>query len=206
MLFKNRIDAGRQLAEALDALSIKEGIVIGLPRGGVVVAAEIARRLRLPLDVIIPRKIGAPFNPELAIGALVENVVLLNDDLIREFNIDASYVKEAIEKEKKEAARRLELFRKGKPPQNLRNQTILVVDDGIATGATMRASLKYLKEKKAKRLIIAVPVGPMDMIEELKKEGYEVICLYSPRTFFAVGQFYEDFPQTEDNEVIQLLK
>lgn len=206
MLFKNRSDAGRQLAAALQALSLKEGIVIGLPRGGVVVAAEVARILNLPLDVIIPRKIGAPFNNELAIGAIVEDTVLLNDDLISAYDIDPAYIQREIAKEKIEAARRLALYRQGKTKENLKNKTIIVVDDGIATGATMRASLMYLKSNHVKRLIVAIPVAPPESVEQLKKEGFEVVCLCTPASFFAVGQFYEDFPQTTDEEVIKLME
>jgi predicted phosphoribosyltransferase len=206
MLFKNRSDAGRQLAAALQPLSLQEGIVIGLPRGGVVIAAEIARILNLPLDIIIPRKIGAPFNNELAIGALVEDTVLLNDDLISAYRIDPAYVQREIAKEKIEAARRLALYRQGKPPKILKNKTVIVVDDGIATGATMRASLKYLKLNHPKRLIIAIPVAPQESVQQLKNEGFEIVCLYTPASFFAVGQFYEDFPQTTDEEVIQLME
>ena len=206
MLFKDRKDAGRQLAAALQSLSLKDGLVIGLPRGGVVVAAEVARALNFPLDVIIPRKIGAPFNPELAIGALVGDVVLLNDDLIQGFNIDPAYIREAIKREKKEAARRLNLYRHGKPMAVFLDKVIIVVDDGIATGATMRASIQYLKQAGAKRLIVAVPVAPPETLQRLKNEGSEVIALYTPASFMAVGQFYIEFPQTEDAEVIQLLR
>ena len=206
MLFKNRQDAGRQLAIKLQSLKIKDGLIIGLPRGGVVVADEIARKLDLPLDIIIPRKIGAPFNPELAIGALVEDTVLLNDALIEEFGIDATYIRSEIAKEKKEAARRLALFRHGKSPPAFKGRTVIVVDDGIATGATMRASLQYLKSKDAKRLIAAVPVAPPETVKQLQNEGFQVICLYTPASFAAVGQFYEEFPQTQDSEVVKILR
>jgi putative phosphoribosyl transferase len=206
MLFKDRRDAGRQLAAALQTLSLKEGLIIGLPRGGVVVAAEVARLLSFPLDVIIPRKIGAPFNSELAIGALVDDVVLLNDELIQSYGIDPSYVQAEIRKEKKEAMRRLVLYRQGKAPQNFKNKTVILIDDGIATGATMRASYLFIKSQKPKRIIIAVPVAPPDTVQRFKKEGAEIIALYTPMSFMAVGQFYDEFPQTEDAEVIELLK
>lgn len=205
MLFKNRQDAGRQLAAELQRLALKEGLVIGLPRGGVVVAAQIARILGLPLDIIIPRKIGAPFNSELAIGALVEDIVFLNDALIAQFQIDHSYIQSEIAKEKKEAARRLALYRHGRSSPRFEGQTVIVVDDGIATGATMRASLKFLKAKNVKRLIAAVPLAPLETVKELQNEGYEVVCLYTPISFAAVGQFYEDFSQTQDSEVIKIL-
>ncbi len=205
MLFKNRQDAGRQLATELKPLELNEGLIIALPRGGVVVAAEIADILDLPLDIIIPRKIGAPFNSELAIGALVEGIVFLNDELISELGIDSAYIDSAVAKEKKEAARRLALYRHGRSSPNLRGRTIIIVDDGIATGATMRASLKYLKSKGVKRMIVAIPVAPHGIIQKLKSEGFEIVCLYSPIDFDAVGEFYEEFPQTQDAEVIKLL-
>jgi len=206
MLFKNRQDAGRQLSIELQSLNLKNGLIIGLPRGGVVVAAEIARILDLPLDIIVPRKIGAPFNSELAIGALVDDIVLLNEPLIKEFGIDPSYIQSAVAKEKKEAARRLALFRHGKPSPKFKDQTVIVVDDGIATGATMRASLRYLKSKGTKRLIAAVPIAPPETVKQLQHEGFEVVCLYMPVSFAAVGQFYEEFLQTQDADVIKLLR
>lgn len=206
MLFKNRKDAGVQLAAALQMLSLENATVIGLPRGGVIVAAEVATRLHLPLDVIIPRKIGAPFNHELAIGALAGDVVLLNNELIARFAISHAYLDAEIAKEKMEAARRLDLYRHGKPPQNFKGQTVILIDDGIATGFTMRASIQYLQNSQIQRLIIAVPVAPPDTIQKLRNVGLEVICLSTPESFYAVGQFYEDFPQTEDAEVINLLR
>jgi putative phosphoribosyl transferase len=206
MLFKDRRDAGHQLATELQSFNLKDGLVIGLPRGGVVVAAEVSRTLDLPLDIIIPRKIGAPFNPELAIGALVEDLVLLNDGLIAGFGIDPDYIQSEVAKEKKEAARRFVLYRHGRASPQFKGRTVIIVDDGIATGATIRVSIKYLQSKGVKRLIIAVPVAPPDTVNQLKSEGFEVVCLYAPPSFAAVSQFYEEFPQTQDSEVIRLLE
>jgi putative phosphoribosyl transferase len=206
MMFKNRQDAGRQLAATLQRLQLNEGLVIGLPRGGVVVAAEVAHLLHLPLDIIIPRKIGAPFNRELAIGALVDGFVLLNNEIVSEFGIDPAYIAAEVAKEKKEAARRLALYREERSAPLFKDQIVIVVDDGIATGATMRASLKYLQSKGVKRLIAAVPVASPDTVEKLKSEGFEVVCLYTPTSFTAVGQFYDEFPQTQDSEVVRLLE
>ncbi len=209
MYFKDRIDAGRQLAAAL--LKYKDApktIAIGLPRGGVVVASVAAKDLHLPLDVIVPRKIGSPENEELAIGALAGDIVLLNVELISQLSVPSSYIERAIAKEKKEAERRLVLFRKGKPPQDFqyfKGMTVLLIDDGIATGYTMRASIAWLKKMKTGHIIAAVPVGPPDTLETLRKEADEVICLLAPSSFMAVGQFYEHFPQTQDAEVIALL-
>ncbi len=207
MAFKDRIDAGRQLAAAL--LKFKDApktIVIGLPRGGVVVAYEVAKALHLPLDVIVPRKIGAPHNPELAIGAIAGDTIQLDQALIAHLGVSPTFIEEEIANERREAERRLALFRKGKPAQNFTGSTILLVDDGIATGSTMRASIAYLKKMKAKHIVAAVPVGPPDTITELKKLVDEVICPYTPASFYAVGQFYETFSQTEDTEVIHLLR
>ena len=206
MLFKDRKDAGRQLAAALQKLSLTDSLVIGLPRGGVVVAAEVARVLHFPLDVVIPRKIGAPFNPELAIGALAGDEVTLNQELIESLDIDPLYIRSEIEREKKEALRRDLLYRQGKAKLNFQNKQVIIVDDGIATGATMRASIQYLKKSGANRLIIAVPVAPPDTLETIRKEVNKVVCLYSPAAFSAVGEFYDEFPQTEDAEVIELLR
>jgi putative phosphoribosyl transferase len=206
MLFKNRQDAGRQLAEKVAALHLKEALVLGLPRGGVVVAAEVSNALGFPLDIVVPRKIGAPMNPELAIGALVEDVVLLDEEIMRQLGgVNEDYLRSEIEQQQQEAKRRMGLYRTGKPPLDVRGKTVVVVDDGIATGATMRASLRYLKRQGAKRRIGAVPVAPQDTVERMKREGEEIVALFTPAVFYAVGQFYADFPQTEDSEVIAIL-
>ncbi len=206
MVFKNREEAGRLLAQSL--LSYKNApktVVIGLPRGGVVVAAAAAQTLGLPLDVVVPRKIGAPGNPELAIGALAGDLVLLNQPLIKELGASPDYIEKAAAEEKREAARRLALYRKGLPPQNFRGLTLLVIDDGVATGSTFKASIAYLRNALPQKIIAAFPVGAPDAVEELKTAADEVVCLYTPASFLAVGQFYEHFPQTSDEEVIQLL-
>lgn len=206
MLFKDRKQAGQKLAEALSQYKgAKKTVVLGLPRGGVVVAFEVAQALHLPLDVIVPRKIGAPHNPELAIGALAGEIVLLNKEIISYLNIPRSHIDQTIAREKKEAMRRLALFRKGKKEQDFKGWTVLLIDDGIATGATMRASIAALKKMGAAKIVVAIPVGPPDTIAALKEEVDEIICLYTPSSFAAVGQFYDLFPQTSDEEVIQLL-
>ncbi len=206
MLFKDRKEAGQKLALAL--LKYKNSpktIAIGLPRGGVIVAAEVANALHIPLDVIIPRKIGAPHNEELAIGALAGDIIWLDKEIIASVGASPSYIEQTAAKEKREAERRLSLFRKGKPPQNFTGETVILVDDGIATGSTMRASIAWMKKNKAKRIIVAVPVGPLDTIATLREEVDEVVCLFTPESFMAVGQFYELFPQTQDSEVISIL-
>lgn len=206
MNFNNRKDAGQKLSLALGKYKgLSKTIAIGLPRGGVIVAAEVAKDLHIPLDVIVPRKIGAPHNEEFAMGALAGDVVWLDQEIIAAVGASPSYVDATIAKEKKEAERRLALYRKGKPAQNFSGCTVILIDDGIATGATMRASIAWMKKNKAKRIVVAVPVAPPDTIEVLKQEVDEVICLFSPEFFMAVGEFYEFFPQTSDTEVIAAL-
>ncbi len=206
MIFKNREEAGRLLAQSLlHYKNAPKTIVIGLPRGGVVVAAAAAELLGLPLDVVVPRKIGAPGNPELAIGALAGDLALLDEALIQELGASPAYIEKAAAEEKQEAARRLALYRKGKAPQNFRGLTLLVIDDGVATGSTLKASIAYLRKAQAKKIAAAFPVGPADAVEELKRVADEVVCPSVPDSFMAVGQFYEHFPQTTDEEVIALL-
>lgn len=208
MLFKDRSDAGKQLAAALlEYANQKNAIVIGLPRGGVVVAAEVAAKLNLPLDVICPRKVGAPFNPELALGAVTETGAgFFNEDLIKELQIPQNYLKVEIEKQKNIAEQRLLMYRKELPPLNLNGKIVLLVDDGLATGATMKAAIQFVKMQNAKKIIVAVPVSPQERLQEMKKLVDEVVFLSAPYLFQAVGQFYEDFNQTSDEEVVDLLR
>lgn len=206
-MYKNRTDAGRKLALALSSYKgAQMTVCLGLPRGGIVIAGEVAKELKLPLDLIVPRKIGAPDNPELAIGAVAGEEPLLDRDLIERLGVDEKYIASAIEREKKEAERRLCLYRKNKEPLSVSGWTVLLIDDGIATGSTVRDSIQSLKKQGAAKIVVAVPVGPKDTIEELKKEGVETICPLIPSSFMAVGQFYEDFPQTSDEEVVQKLE
>lgn len=207
MYFMDRKDAGRKLALALASYKKAPATtVVGLARGGVIVASEVAKVLQLPLDVIVPRKIGAPLQQELAIGAVAGSVVWLDKAIISSVGALPEYIEKTIEKERKEGERRLALFRKNLAPQDFKKRTVILVDDGIATGATMRASIAWVKENQAKRVIVAVPVAAEDSIASLQKEVDEVICLFSPIDFMAVGQFYEHFEQTEDAEVIACLK
>lgn len=214
MTFKDRGEAGRKLAAALEKYkNSKDAILLALPRGGVVVADEIAESLNLPLDIVVPRKIGAPQNPEYAIGAITEtgeSVWPVGFPKPEEFGFREpdfkEWLKKEIEKEKKEAKRRLKIYRGEKKPLNLKNKIVILVDDGIATGLTLLAAIKSVKTKKPKKIIVAVPVGAMDSVEIIKKEVDEVVCLYSPAFFGAVGSFYEKFGQTTDEEVIELMK
>src|ERR1035437_9251520 len=205
--FSDRVDAGKRLASELKDFSGKKGIVLAIPRGGVVVGAEIAKSLNLSLDVIIPRKIGAPDNPELAIGAVAEDgTAILDENLTRYLGVNREYIKEEIERQKQEIQRRLKLYRQDTSYPNLKGLDVIVVDDGIATGSTMKAALASVKNRGAASVTVAVPVGPPSTIEELEKIADRVLCLHTPESFQAIGEFYTDFSQTSDEEVIGLLR
>jgi len=182
-------------------------LVLAIPRGGVVVGYEIAQTLHLPLDVIIPHKLGAPYNPELAIGAITEDgSTVLDDNLITDLGVSQDYITKESERQKKEIERRLVLYRQNQPNLYLKGKDVIVVDDGIATGSTMKAALLSVKNKGARSIIVAIPVGPRSTIKELEKRANRVVCLYLPEYFQAIGQFYVDFSQTTDDEVIGLLR
>ena len=205
--FPNRAEAGRQLAEKLEKYAGRDDvIVLGLPRGGVPVAYEVAKRLRAPLDVFIVRKLGVPGFEELAAGAIASGGVrVLNQDVVRAI----PYAEEAIEavtaRETAELQRREQIYREGRPAPELRGKIVILVDDGLATGATMRAAVKALRQQTAAKIVVAVPVGPPDTCQELAQQADEAICLSTPPFFQAVGQYYEDFSQTSDNDVRELL-
>jgi putative phosphoribosyl transferase len=204
--FTDRIDAGKRLATALNDFSAKNGIVLAIPRGGVVVAFEIAKALNLPLDVIIPRKIGAPENPELAIGAVAEDgTTILDNQLIKYLAVSREYIAIETQRQKHEIGRRLKLYRQDASYPNLEDLDVIVVDDGIATGSTMKAALASVRNRGAS-VTVAVPVGPPSTIEELNELADRVVCLYKPEYFQAIGEFYTDFSQTPDEEVIRLLR
>ena len=210
-MFRDRRDAGRQLALRLAHLknSQPSPIVLGLPRGGVVVAAEIARELNAPLDVLVVRKLGAPHQPELALGAVTNGErphTVLNHDLLDAVRVDEAYLNAEIERQLAEVRRRQGEYRMGRTPVSIDNRTVIVVDDGIATGATIKAGLTALRQSRAARLILAVPVAPAESLQELSSLVDETHCLLWPPNFVAVGRFYEDFEQTTDEEVISLLR
>ncbi len=204
MIFQDREHAGRLLAEALKSKlqNLQNLIVIALPRGGVVVGYEVAKALRLPLDIVCPRKIGAPFNEEFAIGAITETGEAI---IFEKPEGSATYLQESIERETKEAMKRLNLYRKNRPPRMLKDKRVILVDDGLATGATMRAAIKTVRAEKAQEIVMAIPVSPPDTLAELAHDVDQTICLMTPHSFYAVGQFYERFEQTSDEEVITLL-
>lgn len=207
-MLANRRDAGRKLADQLSLKGIKDGLYMAIPRGGVVVAAEMKKRIDFPMDLIIPRKIGAPKNSELAVGAVAQDgTVIYDHNMLSRLGIKEKDLELEVKDQISEISRRMIHYRGSDIYPDYFNKEIVLVDDGVATGHTAMAALKSLKKMfKMKRLILAVPVAPPDTIIKLKKEVDEIICLLKPTDFYSVGQFYEDFKQTEDEEVIQILK
>ncbi|MFH1259177.1 MAG: phosphoribosyltransferase family protein [Elusimicrobiota bacterium] len=205
--FKNRKEAGKLLAAVLRGLPGKDTVVLGIPRGGMVVANEIFRVLNSELDIVLSRKIGAPGNPELAIGAVAEDGKLfLNEELAFHAGADKTYV--GIEKTRQltEIKNRRQLFRQYKAKVSLKGKTVIVTDDGVATGATMQAALWISRQEEPKKLIAAVPVGAQESVERLADYADELIVLRAPRYLNAIGQFYEHFDQTSDQEVLEILQ
>jgi putative phosphoribosyl transferase len=206
--FPDRRAAGRELAQVLAGKALAAPVVLALPRGGVLVAAEIARILEAPLDIVLVRKIGVPFQRELAAAAVVDGgapEVVVNEDVARSAGITPDYIDAQVKRELEEVERRRRAYLQGRARVPLEGRTVILVDDGIATGASIRAALKALRRKAPKALILAVPVAPLEAIEELKREVDEVVCLRSPEPFFAIGIHYIDFHQMSDAEVIRLL-
>ncbi len=207
MSFLNRQEAGKKLAQALSSYQGENGVVVGIPRGGVVVAREVAKFLKMPLDVLVMRKLGAPGNPELAIGAVIsENEYFLSQSIVGELSIPADYVNEEIKKQVQLIEERKRKYLKGRKPIDCRNKVTILVDDGLATGATARLALEVLRRKKPKKLVLAVPVAPPQAVQELSRLADEVVTLLTPTFFHAVGQFYADFSQISDEEVIRILE
>lgn len=205
-MFKNRSDAGEKLAERLWQYKNSDTIVLALPRGGVVVGYEVTRLLDVPLDIVVARKIGHPQNPEYAICATDEKGTLLCDE--REARlVDQDWLKEEVERQRKEAERRIQVYRGGKKPLQITNKVAIIIDDGIATGLTMRLAIKAVRKQKPDRIIIAVPVAPSDIVRELRREVDEIITLEPTEDFMgAVGAHYQEFEQVEDDTVIRLLQ
>lgn len=208
MVYKDRKDAGKQLAEKLMHYRDKaEVIVLGLPRGGVTVACEIAMALHCPLDILIVRKIGFPGNPELAAGAVSETgTVVLNEDIVAGYGVSRAYLERETARQKEEIARRIALYRGGKGVPPLTGKTVILVDDGVATGATARAAISTLKQEKLAKLVLALPVASQEAEQEIAPLVDEWVCLQAPAGFRAVGQYYGDFTQVEDEEVVAMLK
>lgn len=205
--FPNRAEAGRLLATKLEKYAGRDDvIVLGLPRGGVPVAYEVARALGVPLDVFIVRKLGVPGFEELAVGAIASGGVrVLNEDVMRALPNASEIIEAVTQRETQELERREQEYRDGRPAPEIANRAVILIDDGLATGATMRAAVKALRQRGAAKIVVAVPVGPPDTCREFEDEADEVVCASAPEFFQAVGQYYEDFSQTSDEEVRDLL-
>jgi predicted phosphoribosyltransferase len=204
-LFQDRSDAGLQLAQKLKIYQSEDPIILALPRGGVPVGYEVAQILHAPLDVIVARKIGAPWNPELGVGAVAPGVQILDSNSLDLLGITATDIEKIIQKEKQEIERRQKLYQQDQKLSNITGKTVILVDDGVATGVTTRAAIQAIKKCNPSKLILAVPVGPADTMKALGQLVDNLICLEIPSPFYAVGAFYLTFPQVSDEEVIQLL-
>ncbi|WP_142859364.1 phosphoribosyltransferase [Salinigranum halophilum] len=205
-MFDDRTDAGRQLADLIEGHDVEADVVLAIPRGGLPVGRAVADALAVPLDIVAARKLGAPGNPEFAIGAVAsDGTVFLNDEYIDQLGVDESYVDDAIERERAAAQEKVDRYRGDRPPLDLHDKTVVVVDDGVATGATTIACLRQIREAGAARVVLAVPVGPPDTIERLGAEADEVLCVETPPSFMAVGQFYASFTQVSDDEAMRYL-
>jgi putative phosphoribosyl transferase len=208
-MLRDRCDAGRRLAAVLMRFKSEQPVVLALPRGGVPVGFEVAQALGAPLDVVLVRKIGAPGQPELGIGAIVDGSeprLVLNDEMVRLVQPEADYVEAEHKRQRAELERRRQLYRGARPPAAVEGRTVIVVDDGIATGGSVKAVLQALAHARPARLVLAVPVAPQDSLDAIAAAADEVVCLARPDPFFAVGAHYRDFTQTTDDEVVALLR
>ncbi len=205
-VFMNRQEAGRALALALGRHAGQDAVVVGLPRGGVPVAGEVARELGAELDVFVVRKLGMPGQPELAMGAIASGgVMVLNEDVLALLGDRQDALRRVEERERQVLADRERLYRGRRPAARLAGRTVIVVDDGLATGASMKAAVEAIRRQGASRVVVAVPVGPPESVAMLRGVADEVVCLQTPRSFTAVGAWYDDFSQTTDEEVTALL-
>lgn len=206
-MFTDRIDAGQRLAAALTAQSIDVDLVLAVPRGGLPVGRAVADALEVPLDIVVARKVGAPGNPELAIGAVAaDGTTVINDDLVARLAVDERVVEAGIERERAAAEAKRDRYRGGRPPSDVAGARVVVVDDGVATGATTIACLRSVRAAGARFIVLAVPVAPPDVLGRLEAEADEVVCLETPTSFGAVGQFYESFEQVSDEAALGYLE
>ncbi len=206
LCFKDRKEAGLLLAERLKSLKLKGALVLAIPRGGVVLGCEIAKKLKLELDIITPRKLRDPYNPELAIGAVMhDGSIFINEEVIAMNSIPSRYIEKEEKRQRSESLRRFTEYRGKRAYPRIKDRTVILVDDGVATGASMVVAARWLKSQKAGKIIIAAPVIHPEVLNILKTEVNEVIYLGCPSFFYAIGQFYESFEQLEDSEVIKLL-
>lgn len=205
--FSNRIDAGKQLAVGLKQYADRDDVlVLALPRGGVPVAYEVARALNAPLDLLLVRKLGVPGHEEFAMGAIAsEDTVFINESTVKSLHIDKQTVDNVIQKEQRELQKREALFRDARPKVEVKGRTVIIVDDGLATGATMKAAIQALRQRQPAAIVLAVPTAPRDVIHDFEDEVEDVICLMTPEPFGGVGRWYMDFPQTSNETVLEYL-
>jgi predicted phosphoribosyltransferase len=207
LLFYDRTDAGRRLAKLLKRRIQGPCIVLAIPRGGVVVGYEVAKELGCPLDVVISRKVGAPAQPELAVGAVAEDgVVFVDEEIAGLVGVSRDYVERRAREELREVRRRAEEYRGGREMPDLSGKTVILVDDGLATGLTMLAAVHMARNKGAEKVVVAVPVSPPETVAKLRRHADEVICLETPTNFYAIGQFYDRFDQLTDEETNSILR
>jgi putative phosphoribosyl transferase len=206
-MYRNRREAGEELASHLKDYKGKDTVVLAIPRGGAIVAHVIKEALGCDWDLIIPRKLGAPFNKEIAIGAITQDgTMMLDQEMIEYLGVSREYIEREKKEQIEEITRRMKIYKGERKQLPLKGKNVILVDDGIATGFTIKAAIRSIRNSGAAQLIIAVPVAPSDVVEELLEEVDRVVCLESPYPFYAVGMYYEDFHQTTDQEVIELFR
>ncbi|MEW6059355.1 MAG: phosphoribosyltransferase family protein [Actinomycetota bacterium] len=205
MIFEDRVEAGERLASALSAYAGTKAVILAIPRGGVIVGEVVARELGVPLDVVVPRKIGAPGNPELGLGAIAPGVRVLDPRMVEMLGVSEEYLEREIAAEELEIERRLHAYRQDRAPVDVRGKVTIVIDDGVATGGTAVAALRWAKAQGAAKVVLAVPVAPGAAIPRLRQEADDVVVLAAPEPFFAVGEWYRQFEQTSDAEVVAAL-
>lgn len=206
MVFKDRVEAGKRLAEALKDFRGKDVVVLGIPRGGVVVANEVAKSLGARLDVVVTKKIEAPGEPEFALGAVTQDGdVIMDRQAAESLGATSDYLDDQIREKKEEVNDRIRRLRGSAPYPRLEGRVVLIVDDGIATGSSVGAAVMSVKKRKPKQIVVAVPVAPKDAVETLAEDGTRVVCLETPGPFLAIGEFYRNFEQVEDIEVVRIL-
>jgi predicted phosphoribosyltransferase len=205
VIFADRADAGARLAEALADQAGPDVVILAIPRGGVIVGEVVARELGLPLDVVVPRKIGAPGNPELGIGAVAPGVRVLDQRMVEALHVSPAYLDREIAAQEREIERRQGVYRAGRPPLDVRGKVAVVVDDGIATGGTAAAALRWARAQGAATVVLAVPVAPGPSLSMLRQEADRIVALATPEPFLAVGEWYRRFDQTTDDEVVAAL-
>jgi putative phosphoribosyl transferase len=208
-MFRDRQEAGRMLARELAGLSLHAPVVLALPRGGVPVAAEVAAVLKAPLDLVIVRKVGAPGNPELAVAAIVDGDppdVVLNREIVEAYNLDEAALATLVKRERPELQRRRAIYRRNRSPLSIAGKTAVLVDDGAATGTTMKVAIRALKRRSPTAIVVALPIAPPQTVAELSQEADRVVCLAQPQHFRALGYYYRNFEQLDDEEVIAILE